>query len=123
MEEVDDISDEWQREKNSVTLTLQKHMKKSFPPIVGGLAFTYNATLEIVDCPVTYGSASFWSKQIASIPCDSKFSERDLVECAHHILGFSHRLINDNTASAVNTANAVKADYYQKYGRFVGNES
>jgi hypothetical protein len=112
--EVKDISGEWQREKNSVEFTLKKHMHRPHPPITGGIAFTYTAERRIVDCPVATLTATEWARQIASVPADPQYSERDLVECAHHILTYSHRMEGDNTGSAADAALALKDAYEHK---------
>jgi hypothetical protein len=107
--EVDDLSEQWQREQRSVDITLKKNMKGPFPKVVGGLAFTYpGARLDIAgDCPVAVRTGDDWATHIASIPDDSQFDEQDLIECAHWILTYSHKLDNDQTGSALAAADTL----------------
>lgn len=108
--EVDDLSAQWEREKRSVEFTLKKNMKGPFPPIAGGIAFTYpGAVLKISeDCPVATGTEAGWARQIASIPDDPRFTSLDLVRWAGLILDFSHSREGDHTASALLLADALK---------------
>lgn len=117
---IGDLSEEWLREYQSVDFTLKKNMRRSFPRVTGGLVFTYKgAELNIRDdCPVAWGTIESWVDRLVNTPHDIHFTERDLVECAHHILNFSHRMEGDDAASAYDMAETVYSAASSEHQQF-----
>ncbi len=113
-------SAQWENQALSIKKTLNLHVSKEhIPPVSGGIVFTIDETeLQITDCLIGWGKIEEWVDRIANMPIDLKYSERDLVACAHHLLNFSHRSENDLTASAIDAAEMIFSNYANALQRF-----
>ena len=96
------------------------HMRRPYPPVTGGIAFTHeNADLNIHESLVVgWGTTAFWVDQIRSVPQDLRFPLGDLIECVQHILNYSQRIEQDQTASAAHMAETVYSEFSSKYQQF-----
>lgn len=118
--EVFNPSEQWEDQSRSIKKTLYMHVRRDrTPPVTGGIVFTIDDTeLDIRDCLIGWGKIADWVDRIAEMPVDLKYTERDLVTCAHHILTYSHHSENDLTASAIDVAEMIFSNYSNALQRF-----
>ncbi len=110
-EYLDDLSEQWLREKRSVVKTLQKDgLSRDIVGLVkGGLVFTHPESTLSIDqsSTIEIGDIGFWCQSITKMMDNDLLNEQQIIRTADALLAQSKKLNSDAAISAVYLANEL----------------